>query len=493
MNDSQHNSDAELFEQLLSDKCNGTLSPEGHAQLHALLASRPELRRDYWATTAIHADLGWDIASKDNFSGEFLNLLAEGFGGAPARMTRRRGRFSATIQRWGWGPALAAGLAAILLGGWAVARLANRGPGGLAQDAAEEPVGSARLAGLASDSRWSLGRPGDWNPTAISYGDTLWVEEGLVEIRIDGGTVGQLHAPAALQIIDENRVRLLSGKINVNAPERTNGFTVETPSAEIVDLGTVFSVEAADAGTDLVVYGGKVDLKVPQRGGAGEDRPHTTKQFTAGQAVHVSRNGTLSRIMNVQSSAHKVASGAPAPQPLIASVVDNIVRDDLWAFYKIVQGGMAEDAYCFVDRLHEWNGETAAGMPSYLLGGDYVKTFNDDKLMDEYKVDVELTQPAILYVLLDMRVDPPKWLTDSFSDTGDRIGIDETHHHRPGPEATSEVGPGNSIDRTHSIWKLVVPEGGTVVLGPNGKAPSNTPWHNNMYGLVAVPLEQGGE
>ena len=79
----------------------------------------------------------------------------------------------------------------------------------------------------------------------------------------------------------------------------------------------------------------------------------------------------------------------------------------------------------FVDRPHEWNGLTESGMPSYLVGADYVKSFNDDKVAEDLRITVKTTAPVTLYVLLDLRVYPPAWLTEAFTDTGDQIGIDE--------------------------------------------------------------------
>lgn len=492
MNDLEPPSDQLRLEQLTCAKCNGSLTPEETAELHALLARSGECRAAYCRLTATHADLEWGLGGKGASHDEVLCQLPGDLlvglaidGASPVA--------SARSQRRAWWPlALAASIAAILIGGWALGHLNGRSrtphfaesdPN--PNDAAPAP---AQISSLTPHSRWSFGRPGDRNPRGFHFGETVWVEQGLVEMQLAGGTIGQLQAPVILQLLSQNRVRLLRGKIKVHVPARTDGFTVETPSAEVVDLGTEFSVEAAETGTDLVVYGGKVDLKVPHNG-SGASRPTvTSKQFTAGQAVRVDLNGTLSRIMNVKSSAYPSALDRPKQPQVITSVVDNIRRDDVWAYYEIVWGGMAEDANAFVDRFHQWNGADASGIPTYLVGGDYVKTFNDDKMADEYQIEVDLARPATLYVLLDTRASPPQWLTDSFTNTGDRIGIDETHHHRPGPTNTLEAGPGNSIDRLYSIWKMDVPAGGRVVLGPNGKSPTPALWNNSMYGIVAVPL-----
>ena len=157
---------------------------------------------------------------------------------------------------------------------------------------------------------------------------------------------------------------------------------------------------------------------------------------------------------------------------------------------------MREDAKAFVDRPHEWNGIHTSGMPAYLLGGDYVKTFNDDKVADELGIEIHLTKPATLYVLLDERVSPPDWLLESFENTGDQIGVDEAHmlskdsnDYAPGE---LRIGAGSGVNRKHSIWRLVVQQGGVVSMGANGplldESPEGVRSKANMYGVVAVPL-----
>ncbi len=159
--------------------------------------------------------------------------------------------------------------------------------------------------------------------------------------------------------------------------------------------------------------------------------------------------------------------------------------------YEIVPGGMREDAKAFVDRLHhEWNGVDTQGMPNYLIGGDYVKPFNNDKMMSNIEVRVTLDQPATLYLLWCNRVVPPDWMLENFENTGDEIGVDEGYHvfengavhDRDGPG----VGPGVSVDSIHTVWRRVIPKPGTVRLGPTGATDLDD---LNMYGIVAVPLK----
>jgi ferric-dicitrate binding protein FerR (iron transport regulator) len=486
MNDSTDDSDLLRMEQLANDKCNGALGPEGHAELHELLAKSPRLRSLYWQITAVHADLEWDHLGNEAPLHDVMRRFSEDL---EACKTSSRSRWSGprnVTRTWRRSWVIAATIVAVLLGGWTLSPRDETNLATRTKESRNVGPAPAQLTSLAPGARWSYGRPGEWNPEDLNYGDTVTVDEGAVEMYLENGAVGELRAPVVMQLISQNRVRLLSGKIKVSAPETAYGFTVETPSAEVVDLGTVFSVEAADTGTDLVVYGGKVDIKVPSNGQQ-DSQPAQTKQFTTGQAVRVAPNGTLSRIMHVQSPDDSAEAGEPSRSLAITSVADNMVRDDFWTFYEVVPRGMAEDAPAYVDRFFQWNGVTPTGIPAYLVGGDYVKMFNDDKMADEYQVDVTVSQPVTLYVLLDKRVAPPTWLTSSFTDTGDQIGMDESSHHLAGAENTLGVGPGESIERTRSIWKTTVPKAGTITLGPNGEGWSRA---ISMYGIVAVPLKQ---
>ncbi len=166
-------------------------------------------------------------------------------------------------------------------------------------------------------------------------------------------------------------------------------------------------------------------------------------------------------------------------------------------YYEIVHGGMREDVPAFVDRDYQWNGVDIRGIPTYLVGGDYVKTFNDDKVTQNLVITVTLERPAILYLLVDDRLKQTNWLVDQFVDTGDDIGLDE------GPHIPNDVrkladGPGESIDQVHSIWKCRVPSAKTISIGPYlPSAPEasslGTKTGLGMYGIVAVPLTADDE
>jgi hypothetical protein len=130
------------------------------------------------------------------------------------------------------------------------------------------------------------------------------------------------------------------------------------------------------------------------------------------------------------------------------------------------------------------------GLPSFLVGADYILPFNDDKgkLLD---ITLSLARPATVYVLFDDRGTPPKWLATAFSKTEFKVGMDEDQGP-PGygrPDWKIGKGAANSIDRSFTVWKQNVSAAGKIELGSReGQKGSRS-----MYGIVVTPLEVGNQ
>ena len=57
--------------------------------------------------------------------------------------------------------------------------------------------------------------------------------------------------------------------------------------------------------------------------------------------------------------------------------------------------GLHEDAVAYSDNpYHQWNGLTEEGLPDFLRGADYIKTFNHYRYLRVFKMTVEFTRPA---------------------------------------------------------------------------------------------------
>lgn len=486
--------DFDRLRQLIAERCSRTLTPDAHDELELILAESAAARAVYQERISIHAGLGWEFAGKAACDHEIASLVLDA-DKASCVSTRSIGVANRSNTGW-WVPAVA-GCLLLTASIFGLVRWIGDHPlAPLLDGATNVPQVLGTLTPLLPDTQWSFGVASEHNPSSFVAGETVLLNKGAAQLRLSNGTTAQMEAPVILQMISINQARVLRGRITFDVAEGGEHFKVETASAEVVDLGTSFSVKVGDRATDVVVFEGKVDLKVasqqPARDAAS---PPIVQRMRMGEGIRVGSDGTLSRIVQVRRTEF---TSEHVRAPLIRAVRDNLARDSgSWDFYEIVPGGMREDAPAFVDRLHEWNGADTRGMPPYLIGGDYVKTFNNDKITKELALTMTLDQPAIVYLLIDKRMPPPRWVRESFDNTGDVVGVDEAWpdpaDYAKGTNYIADVGPGKSVDNTHTVWKRVVRAGGDVQLGSNAPLPSEVQTDGekigvSMYGIVVTPL-----
>jgi hypothetical protein len=346
---------------------------------------------------------------------------------------------------------------------------------------------AARVVNV-SDVEWSTGAKTYDEWSFLEPGESLQFERGLVNLFLENGAELLIEGPADVDFVSIEKVFARKGKLAARVSPGAIGFSIETPHANVIDRGTSFGMSVDENNrTDVVVYEGKVDLDV-----MGDNAP-PRRRLERGEALSVSRLGLLSRITTVQSTKFleppqfRLASGGVAP--VITAVSDNVRSLETAKYYRVIPNGFREDCRAYVDRLHEWNGVDERGLPPFLVGGDYVMTFNDDKTASEIEIAVTLGQPAALYVVIDDRVSPPAWLVREFVDTGWDCGSDDGW----GADELIQtgLGPGVSVERACSVWRRNVNVPSTVVLGALSDVESLDPEElvsRSMYGIVAVPL-----
>jgi hypothetical protein len=307
----------------------------------------------------------------------------------------------------------------------------------------------------------------------------------------DVGTVS-IQGPAHFELVGNMRARLHYGRIKVRIDDvRGRGFVVETPRGHVTDLGTEFGVDVAnDSDTGVVVFQGVVDLALH----SDKDRKAPrVERLVQGQGLSLGEAGRTNRIMsvvtgNVATFLRRGETRRDDHARVITDVWDNIRSAEFKMFYEIVPGGLKEDALTYVDRPeHQWNGIDESGLPPYLIGADYIKPFNSDKMRRDVELSIALAEPARLFVFLDDRVSPPDWLRDEFHDTGDDVGLDCGPFVLDGKQIyfDKDLGPGKSVEVRFSVWERTVEREGIVKLGPNSGATFDT----GMYAVAAIPLE----
>ena len=175
---------------------------------------------------------------------------------------------------------------------------------------AKDRTGIGSLAG-DDRARWSKETPPAEG--AVRIGQRYELLSGRVDVALARGAPVVIDGPATWLLESEQRLRFDSGKLAARVPKSAIGFTVATPLAEVVDLGTEFGVEVDGGGkTEVHVLKGEVEVKqVPTEPTAviGPTR------VVAGQAVRVVAAGEQPERIPVDRPAFAGAlQQAAAPQ-----------------------------------------------------------------------------------------------------------------------------------------------------------------------------------
>ncbi|WP_197527466.1 FecR domain-containing protein [Pirellulimonas nuda] len=310
----------------------------------------------------------------------------------------------------------------------------------------------------------------------------------------DGSTV-RVVGRASLEIKSKMLVRLDHGRATAQVPPNSIGFTIESSLIDVVDLGTEFGISVDGDHADVVVFDGEVDVK------SNLDQASGQRRLTQGNAVKVARDGAMGRLVDVGRDVDGrwwTGNRLGADGPLIARVTDNIGgSSEVYAFYQTTYQGLSDDAVAYTDNPnHQWNGLTPDGLPGFLRGADYVRTFNHYRYLLEFQMKIELSAPANLFVFADNRIPPPEWLVEQFRDTGIDIGLDEgpwldniPEEYRKFDVNTTAVGAGQSVDNTFSVWRRRCTDTTPITLGSAGLWSGDEGHGRAMYGVAATPLD----
>ena len=106
--------------------------------------------------------------------------------------------------------------------------------------------------------------PAKWD--VLKQGE-LTLVRGLAEITFDDGAVVVVEAPAVIELESPKAMFVTSGKVSALVSQYATGFTVNTLSGSIIDLGTEFGVSVEDDGScSLHMFKGMASLIVGKKG-----------------------------------------------------------------------------------------------------------------------------------------------------------------------------------------------------------------------------------
>ena len=457
------------FEQLCHAVLEGSASEAELEQFRERLHSSAADREAYYQQSQIHALLIWQNGRA---------AVPESLVLAPMDYSEKSNIITFPFRR----ALLAAAASVTLLLGlsfWLVPDLEHK----VLSVAYEKGVGVEILA--ASESPYKVGQ-------RVML-ERLEMEAGSLRFRISSGAVMDLEGPVRLKFVNPMRLRLERGSINTDVGNEAKGFVVETPSANVLDIGTRFGTSVCDDGsTDIAVFEGEVQV---YRAGLPLTQESRLASLVEGEAARMSdRDAKLERLnMLTLKGGRLQVRGLNSPDSrVVLNVSDNIKKANFYRCYTITPGGMAEGALAsltFKALLQlKWHAMPGQPFPEELKGADLIGTFQSyakRERGESSKNDIclDLSRPCAVYVLFDTQAAPPDWLQRDFRDTGLRL--------RSGPWGKSafeaadiEPDAHGELNLTHSVWRRDVLSPGIVNLGP----PSN-PGNGYRYAMYGVAVK----
>ena len=301
--------------------CDGHITSTETRRLEELACQSKEARRFLMRYIQLHGELHWDNAADTRVEGSYPieQMFDTDISRQSVIPTSDRSAEPAVRRRFRPRTIVAVAAAAALILAVLSIRLLERNGDHVVQSGPPPVRGVARL-GATSGAQWVM--PG--RDTAIPTGAKLVADRrlelsrGLAEINFNSGAGMILEGPAVFEPTSENRGFLRSGKLAANVPAGAAGFSVRTPSAMIVDLGTEFGVAVEDDGTSEVqVFSGIVEISPANI--EGDDS--SVRRVHDGQTARIGPStASVADVVDPASANHRFVRTMPIPRPLVGSV-----------------------------------------------------------------------------------------------------------------------------------------------------------------------------
>lgn len=132
------------------------------------------------------------------------------------------------------------------------------------------------------NAKWANAGDSRREGSRLFTGSPLLLREGLAELLFDNNARVTVEGPAEFEIVSGDRIKLQYGRLYSIVPREALGFSVSTPSAMIIDLGTQFGTFVDFQGnTELHVTEGKTTLV------AGEKQDKVSMEVSEGAAKKI--------------------------------------------------------------------------------------------------------------------------------------------------------------------------------------------------------------
>jgi hypothetical protein len=222
----------------------GQLSDDEQARLNSLVESEDDACRLLLQYSMLDADL-------------IFHARSEAAGVHPAGV-ERVGSDARQRNRAGGMAALFALAAAVLVAVWLGNRPANvpQPANPLLAQRQPQPIASLTLAPNAvfQGRELAVGE-------AFLEGEELTLLEGEAHVSMSSGADFILKSPGSLRFVSAKHVRLLRGVMTAQVAEWGTGFTVDTETMRVIDLGTRFAIDASMGEVEAHVLQGQIRVQ----------------------------------------------------------------------------------------------------------------------------------------------------------------------------------------------------------------------------------------
>lgn len=161
----------------------------------------------------------------------------------------------------------------------------------LGRSPADPSVKVARIV-RQSGAVWAGETPVDLQAgDSLSYG-RYELSEGIAQVKFPWGTEVTLEGPVELELLPDGTRRLNKGRLVAKVSPDDTGFTIETPTVTVIDLGTEFGVSTDLSGeSEVHVFKGAVEARKRY----GQETTSELIRLAAGEATIFGRENAATR------------------------------------------------------------------------------------------------------------------------------------------------------------------------------------------------------
>lgn len=146
----------------------------------------------------------------------------------------------------------------------------------------------------------------------------LRLVSGTLELEFACGASLKLRGPAEFRLMSTSRGQLKYGELAAYVPDGAQGFTIDTPSVEVVDLGTEFGVKVDSNGiADVHVFRGIVETRMSSK----DDLPGSLERLSADQTRRFAPDELKSQVLHFDATSFPVPPDRYLDEPATEGAV----------------------------------------------------------------------------------------------------------------------------------------------------------------------------